>query len=59
MKKIKNIKRYADKWVLLDEKGSEVVKASESLDGVYKLLKGTEDKRIIFKVPSANTVYSP
>ncbi|OGD87662.1 hypothetical protein A3D04_02225 [Candidatus Curtissbacteria bacterium RIFCSPHIGHO2_02_FULL_40_16b] len=59
MKKIKNIKKYADKWVLLNKKGDSVVKASESFNDVFKVLKGKEDQRTIFKVPSANTVYSP
>lgn len=59
MKKIKNIQKYADKWVLLNKKGDEVVKASESFTEVYKVLKDKEDRRTIFKVPSANTVYSP
>ena len=59
MRKIKNIKKYADKWVLLNEKGTEVVRASDSFNKVYKGLKGKKDGRVIFKVPSASTVYSP
>jgi len=59
MKKIKGIQKYADKWVVLNKQGSAVIKAGEDFNQVFKTLKGDKDKRVIFKVPSATSVYSP
>lgn len=59
MKKIKDIEKYENKWVVLNERGTEVVKASNSFKDVFKILKGSKDKRVLFKVPSSNLVYSP
>ena len=59
MKQIKNIKKYENKWVLLNEQGNEVLKAGNTFKEVLKALRGRRDKRIIFKVPPSNLVYSP
>ena len=59
MRTIKNIQKYINKWVLLNQAGDEVIKASDSFEDILQELKSGEDKRSIFKVPSENTVFSP
>ena len=59
MRTIKQIQKYINKWVLLNDKGDRVVKASDDFDELIKELESEDDIRSILKVTPSDVVYSP
>ncbi len=57
-REIKQIEKYENKWVALNEQGNEVLIAKDSLKDVSKYLKNLKKVGSVFKVPSSSAVLS-
>ncbi|MDO8487624.1 MAG: DUF5678 domain-containing protein [Candidatus Curtissbacteria bacterium] len=58
-KEIKNIRKYSNKWIALDEKRSKVIYASDTYRGLLKILGNTKQKVYLMKLPPFIGTFAP
>lgn len=58
-KEIKNIRKYSNKWVALDEKKSKVIYASDTYQELLKILGTTRQKVYLMKLPPFIGTFAP
>lgn len=58
-KRIKELEKYSDQWVTIDEKKSTVITGGKSLKEVMKEAVKIIDKPTYMRVPSLDVSFSP
>lgn len=58
-RQIKNIQKYANKWIAIDRSETKVIVYGDSFGEVWKQLKDKSEDVIFFRVPPADAAYAP
>ncbi|MBI2327476.1 hypothetical protein HYU92_04105 [Candidatus Curtissbacteria bacterium] len=58
-KRIANMAKYANEWVAIDRSKSRVIAHGSSFNKLWNELKQKAKKATFYKVPPADTAYSP
>lgn len=58
-KTVANIAKYANEWVAIDRAKSKIIAHSSNFDKLWKELEQKAKTATFYKVPPADTAYSP
>ena len=56
---IKDIQKYANKWVAIDQSKTKVIAGGKSFNEVWKKLSNKSKDAIFFRVPPSDAAYVP